>query len=194
MPKAVVFFNPSPQFHRLVGSYRKVKISYELINLSKFLTYSDLLEMQFELDISNWELNRTHWAIKDVDLQKELIAKGIKLPDRNSKDELMHSNQHYDYDVALSFAGEDREYAEALAEALKRHGMKVFYDRYEKSTLWGKNLYTHLSDLYQNQARYCVIFVSRYYATKVWTTREREAAQARALQERVCQVFCVNSL
>src|SRR5260221_10799094 len=57
--------------------------------------------------------------------------------------------QQYPYDVALSFAGEDRIYAEALADALVRHGIEVFYDKYEKNTLWGKDLYTYLSDLYQ---------------------------------------------
>ena len=93
--------------------------------------------------------------------------------------------QQYPYDVALSFAGEDRFFAEALAETLRRHGIKVFYDEYEKSDLWGKNLYTYLSDVYQNKARYCVMFLSQHYATKLWTNHEREAAQARAFSENV---------
>ena len=42
--------------------------------------------------------------------------------------------QQYSYDVALSFAGEDRIHAVALAEALFRRRVKVFYDKYEKST------------------------------------------------------------
>src|SRR6266566_5558925 len=56
-------------------------------------------------------------------------------------------------------------------------------DKYEKATLWGKNLYTYLSDVYQNKARYCVMFLSRNYAAKLWTNHEREAAQARAFRE-----------
>jgi hypothetical protein len=87
------------------------------------------------------------------------------------------------YDITLSFAGEDRAQAEALAEALISHGISVFYDRYEKATLWGKDLYTYLSDLYQKQARYCVILLSQHYATKLWTNHERRAAQARAFSE-----------
>jgi TIR domain len=93
----------------------------------------------------------------------------------------MKTDKHYD--VAISFAGEDRECAEALAEALKRRGVTVFYDGYEKAALFGKNLYTHLSDVYQNQARYCVMFLSKHYAKKAWTNHEREAAQARAFRE-----------
>jgi hypothetical protein len=87
------------------------------------------------------------------------------------------------YDVAISYAGEDRTYAEALATILQRQGIRVFFDRYEKATLWGKNLYTYLSELYQKKARYCVIFLSEHYARSLWTTHEREAAQARAFKE-----------
>jgi len=95
----------------------------------------------------------------------------------------MKNARHYKYDIALSIAGEDRAYAEALAEELKRRKIKYFYDDEEKHNLWGKNLYPYLSDLYQNEAHYCVIFISKHYATKRWTNHEREAAQARAFQE-----------
>jgi len=87
------------------------------------------------------------------------------------------------YDVALSFAGEDRNCARELAELLTNANFAVFYDEYEQSTLWGRNLYSHLSDIYQNKARYCVMFISQHYAKKLWTKRERESAQARAFRE-----------
>ena len=51
------------------------------------------------------------------------------------------------YDVALSFAGEDREYVDAVASHLQEAGVRVFYDRFEETKLWGKNLYDHLSDI-----------------------------------------------
>jgi hypothetical protein len=88
------------------------------------------------------------------------------------------------YDVALSFAGEQREYVEKVAVILRAHGVSVFYDAYEKAVLWGKNLFDHLSDVYQNQARYAVVFASAEYAAKAWTKLERQSAQARALNEK----------
>jgi hypothetical protein len=88
-----------------------------------------------------------------------------------------------DYDVALSFAGEDRGYVEEVARALIAAGVKVFYDKLEEADLWGKNLYSHLSDVYRNRARFTVMFISRWYAEKRWTNFEREAAQARAFSE-----------
>lgn len=87
------------------------------------------------------------------------------------------------YDVALSFAGQERKYVQAVADELRDAGIKVFYDDYEKVTLWGKDLYTHLDWVYRKASRYCIIFVSKSYAEKVWTNHERSSAQARAIEE-----------
>lgn len=85
------------------------------------------------------------------------------------------------YDVALSFAGEDRAYVEEVAAALKARGVKVFYDAYEKANMWGKNLVEHLADVYQKRSRFVVMFISKHYVEKAWPTHERRHAQARAL-------------
>jgi hypothetical protein len=87
------------------------------------------------------------------------------------------------YDVALSFAGEDRAYVERVAACLRAKGVRVFYDAYEKATLWGKDLYVHLANVYQRNARFTVMFVSHHYSTKLWTNHERQSAQARAFSE-----------
>lgn len=87
------------------------------------------------------------------------------------------------YDVALSFAGEDRKYVEAVANKLKKLTVRVFYDNFETENLWGKDLYTHLQNVYQKEAKYTIIFISKYYAKKLWTNHERKVAQARAFEE-----------
>ncbi len=40
------------------------------------------------------------------------------------------------YDVALSFAGEDRDYVEEVATILKSFKVRVFYDKFEETNLW----------------------------------------------------------
>ena len=87
------------------------------------------------------------------------------------------------FDVALSFAGEDRQHAEKLAKLLKAAGYLVFYDKYEQHELWGKDLYQHLSLIYKDQAHYCVMFLSKHYKGKMWTKHELQSAQARAFVE-----------
>jgi hypothetical protein len=93
-----------------------------------------------------------------------------------------HSTR-FQYDVGVSFAGEDRKYAEEIAGNLRQRGARIFYDTYEEAELLGKNLYTHLHSVYSEKCRYCVILISEAYARKVWTSHERVAAQQRALQE-----------
>lgn len=88
-----------------------------------------------------------------------------------------------DFDVALSFAGEDREYVDRVARILRDRGIKVFYDNFEVADLWGKDLYGHLTEIYQKRARFTVMFISEAYGRKLWTNHERRAAQARAFQE-----------
>ncbi|EST54528.1 hypothetical protein T458_11560 [Brevibacillus panacihumi W25] len=88
------------------------------------------------------------------------------------------------YDVALSFAGEDREYVQQVADILHEIGIRVFYDVYEEVDLWGKDLYTHLDDIYRVKSRHCIMFISKYYKEKLWTNHERASAQARAFIEK----------
>lgn len=87
------------------------------------------------------------------------------------------------FDIALSFAGEDREYVGRVANLLDERGVKVFYDLFEEADLWGKDLYAHLSKVYLEQAQFTVMFISKAYAKKLWTDHERKAAQARAFQQ-----------
>ena len=89
--------------------------------------------------------------------------------------------QPREYHVALSFAGENRAYVEEVANGLRAAGVNVFYDEFEKASLWGKNLVDHLADIYQNRSRYVVLFISEFYVQKAWPKHERQHAQARPL-------------
>lgn len=92
-------------------------------------------------------------------------------------------NPEYEYDIALSFAGEDRGIAEEIAERLSKKSIRVFYDNFETSALWGKNLYEHLTYIYSEAARFCIMLLSENYARKSWTNHERQSAQSRAFRE-----------
>ena len=98
--------------------------------------------------------------------------------------ERITAGRRYKYDVALSFAGEQRHYAAELAKLLQVHGVRVFYDDFEQARLWGTNLYDFLYKIYSEEARFCIVFVSQEYASKVWTIHERRSAQERVLQEK----------
>lgn len=88
------------------------------------------------------------------------------------------------YEVVLSYAGEDRQYVEAVAEFLKGRGVSVFYDRFEEVSLWGKDLTEYLDKVFRGSARFCVMFISQYYAEKAWPTYEKRSAFAKAIENR----------
>src|SRR5262245_2046409 len=83
------------------------------------------------------------------------------------------------YEVALSFAGEDRPYVREVKDELKKLRITVFYDEDEQATLWGDDLYVYLDKVYRQATLYCVMFISKAYADKLWTKHERMSLQAR---------------
>src|SRR6218665_1064423 len=97
---------------------------------------------------------------------------------------MVAGNGEFQYDVALSFAGESRPIVDELAVLLRQEGLEVFYDDFKKSDLWGRDLFQHLDDVYANQARFCVMFLSEPYARKAWTNHELKSAQSRAFLQK----------
>lgn len=59
------------------------------------------------------------------------------------------AKRNFEYDVALSFAVEQPPYVVQVAQKLTSHGIRVVYDDFEKDNLWGKDLYAHLTEVYQ---------------------------------------------
>jgi hypothetical protein len=88
------------------------------------------------------------------------------------------------FDVAISFAGTERASAESLADILRAAGFSIFYDNYYPEHLWGKNLTVFFDEIFRKRARFCVMFVSKEYQERKWTSHEARSAQARALEEK----------
>jgi hypothetical protein len=155
-----------------IGTVRNVQPSRSDI-LFEFVEHGQLTSAMIEefagrLGIGRFELHRTHWAIKNGRIPSALLDRVVPT--------------HEKYDVVLSYASEDRVYVEKVASALKASDARVFYDRYEEASLWGKDLLEHFDSVYRNDGRYCVMFISKAYAEKMWTRHERRSALARGLE------------
>ena len=114
----------------IVKRQNKVQVRYTIDPATPFISAEALESWGFDLDISKWELTRTHWAVKDINLPKELRSKGVILPPwvhdvSNAVDISTHV-----FDVALSFPGEVRPVVEAVAVELERRmgPNSYFYD------------------------------------------------------------------
>jgi hypothetical protein len=83
------------------------------------------------------------------------------------------------YDVALSFAGEDRRYAENLRDALEDFGHLVFYDMTEQHLMLGRQVEDYLAPIYESGSRYVLAILGIQYGRKRWTLFEADHYQDR---------------
>lgn len=164
-------FNP-------LGFCEILKISFDSYNFNAGLLMEDkLIDTKLENGIENGQLfiNSEGARMISSKMKKEEMKKVSSL----SSSEIDNKK----YDIAISFAGEDREIAEKLANKLSEKQVSVFYDNFEKADLWGKNLYDYLSSVYSEKSKYCIMLLSKHYENKLWTNLERKSAQARAFRE-----------
>jgi hypothetical protein len=89
-----------------------------------------------------------------------------------------------EFDIAISFAGAQREVAEKLARLATAKDIRVFYDKDHAAELWGEDLTVKLDEIYRERARFCVPIVSREYAEREWPRWELRSARARAVREK----------
>jgi hypothetical protein len=82
------------------------------------------------------------------------------------------------FDIAVSFAGEDREFVEKVVRGLLRSVVRVFYDRFEQHDMLGRDLGRYLDQIYQHSAHFVAVFISKAYAEKAWTKHEFSSALA----------------
>lgn len=88
------------------------------------------------------------------------------------------------FQVALSFAGEQREYVEEVARCLVAKGIAVFYDLFEAKSLWGNDIIDYLQTVFSDRSDFVVIFVSKEYVDKPWTNHERKATLSQMIQKK----------
>jgi len=89
---------------------------------------------------------------------------------------------NYKYDIALSFAEEDRNIAVALACELGRKGISVYYYPDNIIETAGKQLSQKLTEIYTKDAKYAVVIVSDHYFQKKFAEIEFEAIKNRVTE------------
>ncbi|SDG89628.1 TIR domain-containing protein [Lentzea fradiae] len=89
----------------------------------------------------------------------------------------------YEFDVAPSFADEDRARVLQVVDRLKDLGVSVYYDEDQAVERWGLDLVEHTSETYGSRVRYVLPFVSQHYVDERWARLQRRVANARALEQ-----------
>jgi hypothetical protein len=92
------------------------------------------------------------------------------------------ANRKYKYDIAISFATEERDTAFVLALALKEVGFEnVYYYPKKRSNGWGQDIKKTLAKIYTEEAKYAIVLFSNNYfdKEKSYTRIELEAIEKR---------------
>jgi len=164
-----------------------VKITFQKLEV---LSLAKLHELQFELDIKNWELNRTHWAIKKVNLYDELNKVGIRFNGIKSKP--VDITKHY-FDVSFTFAGESRDVVEQVVyevgKLIDQDG--IFYDNNYVGQLARPSLDTLLQDIYRNRSKLIVVFLCEKYQEKKWCGLEFRAVREMIMDKSIDKIMYV---
>ncbi len=150
---ALIYYTIQESGNIMIG--KKYQVSYLMAGRKE--DRMEILENKF-IDI----MNRFYDPITGVDTDKK---------------------KEYEFDVALSFAGEQRNFVESVANALRTKGIRVFYDQFNQSQLWGRNLVEYFKEVYYSRSEYCIMFISRQYLGKMWPSWERKNATARDIEE-----------
>lgn len=147
----------------------------------------NIKEIADELNIARetaiWLLNREYEIVEITSLIGTIEERlnHVKEDQRKEVIELSKETESpFEYDIAVSYARENREIVEQIAKKLRENDIRVFYDVFEKSNLWGKKLSTHFKKTYGEKSCFVLVFVSKEYSLKDWTNFEFDIARDEA--------------
>ncbi len=97
------------------------------------------------------------------------------------------------YDFALSFAGSDRDIAEALFENLQDRELEVFYDRNEQHRILAADVEEYLAPIYASDAQLVICILGPDYPKRIWTKFESAQFKQRFKSGKVIPIILNNA-
>lgn len=99
----------------------------------------------------------------------------------------------FEFEVAISFAGENRELAQFIAESLATLDVTVFFDEMFEANFLGKAWAQQFQEIFAKKSRFVVALLDENHLKKIWPTFEREHFAPRIADESVIPVFLDDS-
>jgi hypothetical protein len=95
----------------------------------------------------------------------------------------------YEFDFALSFAGENRDLARHIAESLEILDANVFFDEQYEANYLGRTWSKEFLRIFGSTSRLVVCLLDKYHKDKIWPTFERECFEPRVADAEVIPIF-----
>lgn len=95
----------------------------------------------------------------------------------------------YEYDVAISFAGENRNLAKHIANQLESLDITVFFDEMFEANFLGHTWTKVFKEIFSEKSRFVLCLLDSYHEQKIWPTFEREHFAPRVVEQSVIPVY-----
>lgn len=95
----------------------------------------------------------------------------------------------YEFDFALSFAGENRDLARHIADSLAILDANVFFDEQYEANYLGRTWSKEFLRIFGSTSRLVVCLLDKYHKDKIWPTFERECFEPRVADAEVIPIF-----
>ncbi len=128
-----------------------------------------------------------NFAIEDPALFYYL--KNLNWEDLRQRCGFRDDKRDFEWDIAISFAGENRALAEFIDKQLRELDISVFYDRNYEDNYLGGVWSQEFSDIFSKKSRLVVAILDQNHMNKVWPTFERDCFTRRASEAEVIPVF-----
>ncbi|MDF3821736.1 hypothetical protein P3G55_17660 [Leptospira sp. 96542] len=100
----------------------------------------------------------------------------------------------FEFDYAISFAGENRELAKILAHQIESLDCIVFFDEFFEANYLGKAWHSKFKDIFRDKSRYIICLLDNHHLEKIWPTFERECFLPRISDEAVIPIYLDDSI
>lgn len=100
----------------------------------------------------------------------------------------------YEFDFAISFAGENRELAKLISDQLTVLDCTVFYDEYYEANYLGHAWSDQFNRIFGESSRLVICLLDRNHKDKIWPTFERECFTPRVEECAVIPIYLDDSV
>ncbi|NIK69334.1 TIR domain-containing protein [Paenibacillus sp. BK720] len=125
--------------------------------------FSECLHYDSNTNVVSVEDPKFVYYIRNIQWKKFAVQVGYKTINFKST-----------YDFALSFAGSDRDVAEALFKYLSEEEVSIFYDKNEQHRILAENVEEYLGPIYRSEAQFVVVLLGTDYPKRIWTKFESQ--------------------
>lgn len=98
-------------------------------------------------------------------------------------------DENHEFDIAISFAGENRALAKHLAEQFATLDIPVFYDENFEANYLGMAWSKEFTRIFGSASRYVVCLLDKHHHEKIWPTFEREVFLPRVVKGEVIPIY-----